>query len=356
MFYTSVWCSDSESEFRRAIPLEILGESICRYGASTSFNVVILEGAEMLSDRYLRSLEVCGFKIIDYCASFRKIVQTYTEINRYYSRYERNCFLRWIAFKEIHLRNPGKHIQFWHLDSDVMLHTPLDDLAADTAGKTFMLQGCPVFVSISDPSWFELYESNLTQFDKDIAAYSNAAFVERNECLSRDAELLNQSLYRNPIGSDQDFLEYLVSSRKIPQAKGMDVFNSQYYFIQNPLSINVWHTVQSGIDWKSQFTMGRNGAICIGRKRVPFTHFQRTFAQHAAVYLTSRRLLIPMRFIKKVFAYSILDDRVCTGASYKLISRVSTKLLKYTRESTINELMEPLSSPRLIDLLNLLLR
>ena len=42
-FYTAVWCSRSEAEFRQTVPLQLLGESIKFNGGLQS---VILEGMD----------------------------------------------------------------------------------------------------------------------------------------------------------------------------------------------------------------------------------------------------------------------------------------------------------------------
>ena len=197
--------------------------------------MVVLEGMDRFSDHYLYSLERLGFTLIDYSKPFKNIVARYPRIAKKYSAFEKNCFLRWIAFKDLFL-NSGDQ-QFWHLDSDVVLHTSLEELAEDTKNKTFMLQGCPALVSIADPTWFQSYESHLCNLDKDIAGYSNEAFARKPACKSRDLELANQSLYRNQLGSDQDLLEYLVSSGQIPQATSREIFDSEYYFCRkSPLS------------------------------------------------------------------------------------------------------------------------
>jgi len=341
MFYTAVWCTGLEQDFRITSGLEQLGESIKRHGPSASLTVVVLEGIERFSAKYLCLLtETYGCTLIDFCRPFERIVRQFPRITAHYNRYERNCFLRWIAFKELF-----HETQFWHLDADVIVHTSLDALAADTAGKTFMLQGCPVFVSISDSAWFDLYEANLKALEADICGYSATAFEQKHLCSVRDAGLAN---YRNPIGSDQDLLQYLVGSGKIIQAPDRDVYNSRYYFVQNPLWIHVWHETQTASDEDAArlgFVPHGNGTISIGRKELAFTHFQSDFYRYARAYLACRRLFIP-RSVSRL----ILE----TGTSYELMAKLGTVGFGHGRATVMREMMH--DNRRLADLLNLMIR
>jgi hypothetical protein len=330
--------------------------------------IVMLEGMHLLSPDYIHTLESLGFDLVDYSEAFQTIVRDYSTIDSHYSHYERNCLLRWVALKQLSAgRSPAPvHTQCWHLDSDVVLHTSLDELAADTAGKTFMLQGCPVLVSIADPRWFDRYEDNLKALNDDITGYSALAWAERNQCIQRDFLLANQSLYRNPIGSDQDLLEYLVSAQKIPQATAASIFDSRFYFIQNPLSIRRWHAAQyqpaaagpsSLSPTGAHFTIDEKSGIHIGAKQVPFTHFQNTFALYAGVYLTVRDLHLPGWLSRRILQYSIRDEVFHTGLLFKLIAKINARRSSFNRrDSIIREMMRSTDPPPLLSVLDLLLQ
>ena len=92
---------------------------------------------------------------------YHRICKLFPNIVNYYSFYEANCFIRWLVFREIISKENLNFKQIWHLDSDIILHTSLDNIAKDTKGKTFMLQGSPCFMSISDKSWFDTFEKEL---------------------------------------------------------------------------------------------------------------------------------------------------------------------------------------------------
>jgi hypothetical protein len=355
MFYTAAWCIDNEENFRKKIPLELLGESLKRHKSSIEFRVVILEGIELLSQQYLSLLQEYGFTIIDYSRQFREIIAAYETIDAGYSQYERNCLLRWIAFKQIHITSTGSYRQFWHLDSDVVMHTSLDHLASDTAGKTFMLQGCPVLVSVSDPAWFDMYEQNLKSLNKDITGYSAQAWKEKSQCRENDAHLVNLSFYRNPIGSDQDLLEYLVSSKKIIQHDRTIVYNSDFYFVQNALAIKYWHEEQ-GVG-NDLFRFKENDQIAIAGKSVPFVHYQNTFTGFAQLYLLLNYFRFPKWMIKKILAYQIEDDKFYTTFLFKAIAKIDRKLNpRADRKFVIRKLMQRNPKINIAELLNFLVQ
>jgi hypothetical protein len=351
MFYTAIWCRESEKKFRESVPLELLGQSLKRYGSTKKFSIVVLEGIHRLSDNYLQRLKACGFTIIDYSEPFKEIIKTFRNIDRFYTPDERNWLLRWIAFKQIYFKEMDEHSQFWHLDSDVILHTSLDELAADTKGKTFMLQGCPVLVSVSNANWFEVYEKELKELNADIAGYSNKAALLKEQGKKNDMVLSNQSLYRNPIGHDQDLLEYLVSSGKIIQDTSAEIYSSKYYFIQNILSIGVWHSLQS--ENGSQFQERDDRTIEIGRKRVPFIHYQNDFSSFAEIYMILDKNIMPEKLKRKILYYRIKDERFEASLLYRIIHKLIKKTgLSAGREKVIKKLMEGRGKTKLAGLLN----
>ncbi len=356
MFYTAVWCNTNETDLKKNIPFELLAQSIKRYGSTTKFKVVFLEGIEKISNEYFTLLENSGFTIIDYCEQFLKIVEQYPSLHKYYSNYERNCFLRWIAFQNIHEKELGNNSQFWHIDSDVILHASLDELCHDTAGKTFMLQGCPVFVSVSNFEWFRTYEKELKELNDDIIGYSNKAFQKRDEYRLFDLSLVNESLYRNPIGSDQDMLQYLVSSRKIYQDNNQLVFNSKFYFIQNALSIRMWHGAQ--VKQSSYFESGDNLEINVAEKKLAFVHYQSTFSNYINIYLFLKGIYIPVNLIKLIIRYQITGSKVKLTFVFKIVSKGLTVFKKPNRIEVIKKLVSQKrtgSESQIVDVLNLLI-
>lgn len=355
-FYTAAWCIKDEESFRLSIPLELLGESLQRYKSSIKINIVMLEGYDKLSSSYLETLKTLGFKIFDYYNQFQIIIKQFPNIDTYYNHYERNCFLRWITFKNIIDKEPELE-QFWHLDGDIILHASLDELSADTLGKTFMLEGCPVLVSISDLNWFKTYEIELQKLDANIKKYSQKAFEQKDFCRKNDRLLCNQSLYRNPLGSDQDFLEYLVSAKIIKQDSSPTIFNSLFHFTQNPLVFSYWDEFQNPKNITPIIQEGTNKEIWYGNKRVPFVHYQNTFCYFATIYMVLAKFgLTKFSIIRKLVNFKINE----TKFSLSMLSRLVLKFarifkLMYPREKIIkflNNQNETTKQMHLVELIN----
>jgi hypothetical protein len=355
MFYTAAWCVNSENDFKKALPLELLGESMQRFPSGSGITLVMLEGLDLLSPSYIRSLESSGFSVLDYTKPFQKIIQSYPSVSKNYSRYERNCFLRWIAFMQICQMPAQTGKQFWHLDSDIILYTSLDQLADDSRGKTFMLQGCPVFLTVSDYKWFIQYEQHLKKLEQDVSGYSGEAFLQKDTCLNNDFSLFNQSLYRNPIGSDQDLLEYLVSSKQILQDPRDTILNTDFYYIQNVLSLKHWHRLQA--PEQAVFEMKKNGQIGIDSKLVPFIHYQNTFTRFAGVFLFLKGLWLPDSIIRRILRFRIKDEHFHTTFLFRLVARLN-KIWRgeAMRKHVMGKMMSGRRGPLIIDLMNQLLQ
>ncbi len=297
LFITSAWAAGGEERFRTNVPLETLGRSIENAGgAKVSVAVLVIEGFPLFSPAFLEKLSSLGLTIIDYGKPFAEIASRFPRIGSRYSPYERNCFLRWLAFKNwLAEKNIGG--QVWHIDSDMTFHAPLEQIAEDTRGKTFMTDGGPAFVSIANPDWFTIYERELESFEKDIDGYSAEAAREHAHCRENDYGLFNRSDYRNPLGSDQDLLEYLVSSRTLPQSQRTEIECLPFRFIENPM-------VMAG---NIPPIRGDNrGGIISGGKRVPFIHYQGYFYDFAKIYLALDRLaLTRLPGVRKLIIFKV---------------------------------------------------
>src|SRR5207244_677313 len=112
-----------------------------------------------------------------------------------------------------------------------------------------------------------------------------------------------------------------------------DLFNSRYYFVQNPLAIHVWHEAQTTNDEeaaRSGFVPHGNGTISIGRKELAFTHFQSSFYRHARAYLACRGLFIP-----RSLSRTILE----TDTLYALMAKLSAVRFGHGRATVMRELL-----------------
>jgi hypothetical protein len=351
MFFTTLWCNTSEEAFKRSVPLDALGKSLLKSRSTYEFNLVFLEGLELLSKNYLDRLKGYGFKVIDYGKQFGGIIKRFADINNFYGTYERNCYLRWIALHQLIKSETNPPTQFWHLDSDIILHTSLDELALDTKGKTFMLQGCPVFVSISDMNWFNIYESELEKFNADIVGYSTSAENVKVFNGVNDLELCNDSQYSNPFVHDQDLIEFLVASRKIIQDQSKVVFTSKYYYIQNLLAVQKWNGLQDGSS--NMFRSNDEIGIHIGKKIVPFIHYQNTFVEYANVYMFLQKLFAPTFIKRMILNFDIKNGSLKASFGFRCIRKLLkvTSLVK-TREEVVEQLNNSTNTADLVNLLN----
>jgi len=69
--------------------------------------------------------------------------------------------------------------QLIHIDGDIIFNADPGEIANDVEGLTFILQGYPVFTTITNYDWFECYYEELVKFSHDIEGYSSKAWSER---------------------------------------------------------------------------------------------------------------------------------------------------------------------------------
>ena len=134
---------------------------------------------------------------------------------------------------------------------------------------------------------------NLRALEKDPSGYSSIAAGEKAICKTNDWELANISLYPNPIGHDQDLLEYLVASRRLPQDNRAAIYDSKYFFHSEPIGSQPVQFRPARVREGGRFEMKDDLRIAFGNKEVPFTHYQNTFARYAQIFLLLKRLYLP---------------------------------------------------------------
>lgn len=290
---------------QQQVPLKALCDSVANTRTKHHvLNIVFLEGMDAIEDSYLQSLKHSQINLIDYEEEFSKIKIDYRSIFELYSKFESYCFLRWVCLHEI---TKATSSQIWHIDSDVILHVSLDKIAEDSAGKTFMLEGCPVFTSIAKMEWFYIYKEHLNSLLEDSKEYSKVAFHRKSGNQNSDHVLCNQSLYRNPIGSDQDLLQYLIGSRILPQDEAPNIFGSCLFYIQNPLQLNGWKEYQGEVT-EGDF-VNLDGAIKVNSRVLAFTHFQGNFVTFCNIFYFLQRLRLPVFVIRKILRFTIKDEK-----------------------------------------------
>src|SRR5262249_24958194 len=146
MFFICAWTNQDGASFEEKVPLLFLGNYLRERGSDQSFHIIFLDGYDRLSTKYLSELKNVGLNLVDFSSEFRRLSSAFPGLERF-GRYELLCFLRWPALRQ-YLRQENIREQVFHIDGDVIFNALPQDIAVDVAGLTFVLQGCPAFVSI----------------------------------------------------------------------------------------------------------------------------------------------------------------------------------------------------------------
>jgi hypothetical protein len=152
-------------------------------------------------------------------------------------------------------------------------------------------------------------------------------------------------------------IEYLVSSKKIIQDFGTSIYDSAYYYIQNPLSLKRWHYQQVGS--AMEFEEKENFKIIIGDKKVPFVHYQSTFSAYAALYCFLNDLHLHPILIKRILKFQIVETDFRVSLLYRIIMKFQMMKVGKSRQETIRKLMDKRHTDEacyLTNLLNFLLK
>ncbi|MDD1776615.1 MAG: hypothetical protein LUQ65_00475, partial [Candidatus Helarchaeota archaeon] len=108
----------------------------------------------------------------------------------------------------------------------------------------------------------------------------------------------NEITYRHgKLEHDQDLIQYLIASGKIPQNSADEVYNSIFYWIQNPLFPGLWSKIQR---IQSDARIKEiNGNAFAGYKKIPFYHFQNDFCNFCFTWLLFNKLHSTSFLIRK---------------------------------------------------------
>ena len=263
-----VWnCSDDLS-FEDKVPLVLIAERNQRLGLNWRFEVLFLEGLDRLTHRYRDKLTRLGYRLHDWGHEFRQLEHDYAALG-HFGDYERKCFLRWLIVRKFVGGDP-----FIHFDSDVVFNASPEEMAFD--GLTFILQGCPAFTRVEDPAWLDSYNRELRAFAADIATYSMSAWRERSLYTDVYRER-NSALWNRPvISSDQDLLQFLTLSGRLPQANRSAVSaSSPLALFQNPLTISEDICADFPLEYER-----KNGIDFLSGRKVAFWHMQSDFCDY----------------------------------------------------------------------------
>jgi len=281
MYFIIIWVDGDEDAFCKRIPLKLMGIHLKRLGFQEEIKVLVLYGYDLLSDLYIQELKKSGIDIIDVNKCFNNYSMQYSHLNRF-GNYEKNCFLRWLVLKHYLDENDIRE-QLIHFDGDIMFNATPTEIKAEIRNKTFVLQGCPCMVSISNYDWFKIYKEQLNIFVKDIENYSLEAW-ELKPDYKTFVEKGAGEFERKILTSDQDLISYLISRDILPQTNPEEIISDNLYWVENPLYIlsdYCWPLKQLGKKNGIVFSI-RNNIGYIENKKIAFFHFQTDFRDYVA--------------------------------------------------------------------------
>jgi hypothetical protein len=271
-----VYATAGDEAFEANIPLIRHAEFMRRFGIENKLHVHFMLGAERLSQAYHRALREHGYQVHDNSADMSLVLSRFPNIACLPTYFAYN-YLRW-PILELLVDRGDITLPLVGVDGDIAFTAPFDDITRDIAGKTFILEGNPCFTAISDMEWLRSYGRELERLDRDPAAFNLAAAQIKRSPARDDRRYCNASWYPVPIRHDQDLLQCLVAGGRLPQSEAREIFNSDFYWIQNPLFPGEWFSEQCGTSARA--INESDGRIAIGWKRLAFVHYQNDFARY----------------------------------------------------------------------------
>lgn len=297
MIFQFVWTKTDEVYLENNVPLLWHGEHIRQRGWSNNIVIVFLEGFNNLSKDYVRLLRRLDYEVVDGSAIVRHVSKDFSEIEKF-NLTRKYWFLRWNVLYEL-VQQRVAQLPLIHVDGDVVFMSDPYRLQQDVSKKTFVLQGCPAFTSISDISWFEVWQQELKGFLSNEKDYVAKTLREQNKPFRPNREFCNICAYSSDRPyHDQDLLEYLIAAGQIPQHRAVDIFLSSFYWIQNPLFPGEWIEEQCKGCKKQLIEQGEKTVV--GNKELAFYHFQADFTRycHFWILLNNLRLHWLLDYVK----------------------------------------------------------
>ena len=278
------WVRRNAEHFEKNIPLSFIGTRNEKLGFCNDIDVLFLDGYELLDDRYRGYLKDLGFNLYDVNKIYIDLNEKYCLLNRF-GDFEKKCFLRWLVIRDFF---SGERII--HYDGDVVFNEDPLILSSILEGRTFILQGCPAFISISDLDWFYQYENNLNRFIDDIDGYSLMAWHERDGWELSEQHKWAGQRYRKLISSDQDLFSHLVHTNQIKQDKPSEILPllKDYAIFENPLYLHLY------VDRLPTKYIRCMGIDYLADKKVLFWHMQSSFNAYLYRFILRKTFLLKL--------------------------------------------------------------
>lgn len=296
MFFIFAWLRENQNStsFEQQVPLLFFGNRLKQQNSTQIFNVIFLDGYDRLSSQYINQLKGLGFNVVNFSRQFQRLAGELPGLTRF-GAYEMFCFLRWRALAE-YLKSENTRGQVFHIDGDVVFNAKPEEIANDVKGLTFVLQGCPAFVSITNRDWLDYYWEQLIKFHEDVEGYSSTAWNGRTgwEVSSRDKWA--GSRFRRIISSDQDLLSHLIHVGGIIQDNPLNFTRHlALFYMENPLYFHSHAKIQLNKDSGLRFLS--DGDSCyVNNKKIAFWHFQSDFMRYLNTARVLYRMYYPLQF------------------------------------------------------------
>ncbi len=314
----AVWANTDASAFEKNIPLVLLGERNRRLGSKVDFEVLFLEGLKLLSDDYRERLSGLGYRLHDAESCYQELKRRYFLLERF-GDYDRKCFLRWLVIRDF-----CGNVPFVHYDADIVFNATPEEIDVGLLGMTFILQGCPAYARIEDPTWLGSYATELDRFVANIEAYSADAWRQRPSFVSIYRERGGSLWDRSILSSDQDLMEFLTLAGRLPQADAASV-NSRCSSIlfKSPVMIGSDTHLPLPLQYER-----REGIDYLTGRKVGFWHMHNAFAEYLgyATFLNQLRIGGQIPWVRSQV------NRPLNYTAYRALLRVTSA---YSREQLI---------------------
>jgi hypothetical protein len=315
----TVWCKSGDAVFESHVPLEFNGERNRRLGSKISFDVLFLEGLNLLSEGYRERLSALGYSLCDAEDSYLRLKNRYTLLARF-GDYEQKCFLRWLAIQDFYGEEP-----FVHYDADIVFNATPEEIDTDFSGLTFILQGCPAYARVEDPAWLESYQVELDRFVADIEVYSANAWRQRSDFVATVRDRNGCLWARRILSSDQDFMQFLTLSGRLPHADAAAIKERcTTALFQNPIVIDGDIHLPLPLSYERY-----NGIDYIGGRKVTFWHMQNDFSSYLGYATFLNRLGIDSRVPWVRHLPERRNNRPLSYLAYRALTRFTNA---YNRE------------------------
>ncbi len=323
MVITVAWWNNFLS-FLHSNPLHCLFASIRATGSKGDL-VLIINDIDKLPQDYIQLLEKLEVSIFTIHNMLSFIHEKFHSLNRF-SFFEKGCFIRWLLIEDFIKHFNLKPAYLIFTDADVIFLASPEIIYDAFTGKNFIFQGGPGFSFFSSPvEWLECYRIELEKLNNDLEGYSSF-LLKQIDNLKNNFDVQRQSNvcyrtrqifypYRNPLASDQDFINALIANGILRNDWVIDEYKkSKLAVSENPLFFT-HQFVECGIEpplrlkWLYDLTNGEGFKFTVNNWQVIHLHVQSDFAYYCTALLSYFNALKTGNIKSKLRVSCHLDEK-----------------------------------------------